>query len=262
MKIVRLVIEYDGTDFVGWQMQRNGRSVQAVLEAALARVTGAPVRLHSSGRTDAGVHARGMVAHFATAGDLPLAAYREGVNRLLPADVAVRAADLAPEGFHARFSARGKWYRYALNCGAVRSPLLSRTAWHLRAPLDLEAMSRAAQDFVGRHDFAAFRSSGCDASTTEREVFSVDLLRQDELLLIDVRGAGFLRNMVRVMVGTLVEIGMGRRPAGDVALLLRAGSRPAAGRTAPAHGLCLMEVWYQERVSLDDAALHIPGPEL
>jgi len=244
MKTIRLTIEYDGTDFVGWQLQPNGRSVQGVMEEVLARVTGAPVRLHSSGRTDAGVHARGMVAHFAAAGDLPMAAYREGVNRLLPPDVAVRAAEVAPEGFHARFSARGKWYRYSLHCAKVRSPLLGRTAWHLRVPLDIDAMSRAAQGFVGRHDFAAFRSSGCDACSTEREVFSVDLTRQGELLWIDVRGAGFLRNMVRVMVGTLVEIGMGRRPEGDVSLLLQAGSRPAAGRTAPAHGLCLMEVWY------------------
>jgi tRNA pseudouridine38-40 synthase len=185
-----------------------------------------------------------MTAHFETAADLPLTAYREGVNRLLPPDVAVREAAEAPEGFHARFDARGKWYRYAIYIAPVRSPLQSRRAWHLRAALDLAAMDRAAQDFVGRHDFAAFRSAGCDARTTEREVFSVQMENQGELLLIDVRGAGFLRNMVRVMVGTLVEIGMGRRPHTDVANLLREGCRQKAGRTAPAQGLCLMEVWY------------------
>ncbi|HXV20415.1 MAG TPA: tRNA pseudouridine(38-40) synthase TruA [Desulfuromonadales bacterium] len=244
MKTIFLTVEYDGTDFVGWQIQPNGRSVQEVLETALTRVLGAPVRIHSAGRTDAGVHARGMTAHFETAADLPLAAYREGVNRLLPPDVAVRVATEAPEGFHARFDARGKWYRYAIYVAPVRSPLLGRSAWHLRAPLDLAAMDRAAQDFVGRHDFAAFRSAGCDARTTEREVFSVQMENQGELLLIDVRGAGFLRNMVRVMVGTLVEIGMGRRPHTDVASLLCQGCRQKAGRTAPALGLCLMEVWY------------------
>jgi tRNA pseudouridine38-40 synthase len=185
-----------------------------------------------------------MTAHFETAANLPLAAYREGVNRLLPPDVAVREAAEAPEGFHARFDARGKWYRYAIYTAPVRSPLLGRRAWHLRASLDLVAMDQAAQDFVGRHDFAAFRSAGCDARTTEREVFSVQMENQGELLLVDVRGAGFLRNMVRVMVGTLVEIGMGRRPHTDVAILLRQGCRQKAGRTAPAHGLCLMEVWY------------------
>lgn len=244
MKTIRLTIEYDGTDFVGWQLQANGRSVQEVLETALARVLGSPVRVHSAGRTDAGVHARGMVAHFATAADLPLPAYREGVNRLLPMDVAVREAAEAAEGFHARFDARGKWYRYVIHSAPVRSPLLDRSAWHLRSSLDLAAMGRAAQDFVGRHDFAAFRSAGCDARTTVREVFSLELAPQGELLFIDVRGEGFLRNMVRVMVGTLVEIGMGRRPDTDVAQLLRQGCRQGAGRTAPAHGLCLMEVWY------------------
>jgi tRNA pseudouridine38-40 synthase len=244
MQTIFLTVEYDGTDFVGWQRQTNGRSVQEVLETALARVLGSPVRIHSAGRTDAGVHARGMTAHFETAADLPLTAYREGVNRLLPPDVAVREAAEAPEGFHARFDARGKWYRYAIYIAPVRSPLQGRRAWHLRAALDLAAMHRAAQDFVGRHDFAAFRSAGCDARTTEREVFSVQMENQGDLLLIDVRGAGFLRNMVRVMVGTLVEIGMGRRPHTDVAYLLYQGCRQKAGRTAPAQGLCLMEVWY------------------
>jgi tRNA pseudouridine38-40 synthase len=218
--------------------------VQEVLEAALALVLGSPVRVHSAGRTDAGVHARGMTAHFETAADLPLAAYREGVNRLLPPDVAVREATEAAEVFHARFDARGKWYRYAIYIAPVRSPLQGRYAWHLRSPLDLTAMGRAAQDFVGRHDFAAFRSAGCDARTTIREVFSVELDQQGELLFIDVRGAGFLRNMVRVMVGTLVEIGMGRRSNADVTDLLRQNCRQRAGRTAPAQGLCLMEVWY------------------
>jgi tRNA pseudouridine38-40 synthase len=244
MKTIRLTIEYDGTDFAGWQIQPNGRSVQEVLEAALAQILGEPVRLHGAGRTDAGVHARGMVAHFVTLRELPLAAYREGVNRLLPLDVAVREAAEAPSDFHARFSARGKWYRYTLRRAPVRSPLHDRTAWHLRAPLDLAAMRRAAAAFVGRHDFAAFRGAGCDARTTERVIFAVELAEQGELLLIDVRGEGFLRHMVRVMVGTLVEVGLGRRPADDVARLLREGCRAAAGRTAPPHGLSLMEVWY------------------
>lgn len=244
MKTIRLTLEYDGTDFVGWQIQPNGRSVQGVLETALGQILAAPVRVHSAGRTDAGVHARGMVAHFSTTASLPLAAYREGLNRLLPMDVAVRAAAEAPDGFHARFEARGKWYRYAIHSAPVRSPLHGRSAWHLRSELDLAAMEAAARDFVGRHDFAAFRAAGCDAKTTDREIYSLQLTQQGELLCIDVRGEGFLRNMVRVMVGTLVEIGMRRRPESDVADLLRGGCREKAGRTAPAHGLCLMEVWY------------------
>ncbi len=244
MRTIKLTLEYDGTDYAGWQVQPNGVAVQEIVENALARILGQPVRLVSSGRTDAGVHARGMVAHFLTDQNLPLAAFREGVNRHLPRDIAVREAAEAPVGFHARFSAREKWYRYTLHLAAVRSPLTDRISWHLRGPLDEQAMRRAAADFVGRHDFSAFRTTGCEARTAEREIFSVTFGRQEELLMIDIRGGGFLKNMVRIMVGTLVEVGLGKRAVTDVAELLTAGKGLRAGRTAPPQGLCLMQVWY------------------
>lgn len=244
MKTIRLTLEYDGTAYVGWQVQPNGLAVQQLVEQALARVLDVPVRLVSSGRTDAGVHARGMVAHFTTARELPMAAYRDGVNRFLPQDVAVTEAAEAEAGFHARFSARGKWYRYTLCLTPIRSPLAARTSWHLRSPLDEQAMAEAADVFVGRHDFAAFRASGCDAATTVREIYAVELSRQENLLHIDVKGSGFLRNMVRVMVGTLVEIGQGKMSVADLRPLLQGGRREGAGKTAPPQGLCLMEVWY------------------
>lgn len=244
MPLIRLTLEFDGTAYAGWQLQPNGVSVQEVVEGALARILGEEVRLTSSGRTDAGVHARGMVAHFKTDRVLPMSAYREGVNRHLPPDVAVREACEAPDDFHARFSARGKRYRYLIQTGPVRLPLHARFSWHVRTPLDLEAMKRGGAAFAGRHDFAAFRGAGCDAKTTEREIYSVEIGREGDLIVIDVRGEGFLRHMVRVMVGTLVEIGMQRRPAEDIARLLREGCRTSAGRTAPPQGLCLMEVWY------------------
>lgn len=244
VKTIRLLVEFDGSDFVGWQLQSQGRSVQGELEAALERVLGEPVRVHSSGRTDAGVHARGMVVHFLSSRNLPLAAYREGVNQHLPPEIAVREAVEAEEGFHARFSARGKWYRYTLYVGKIRSPLERRTSWHLRSSLDFVAMAEAAALFVGEHDFGAFRTSGCDAKTTRRQIYSLELTHQGTLVHIDVKGSGFLRNMVRLMVGTLVEVGLGKRPPGDVALLLEAGERSRAGITAPPQGLCLMEVWY------------------
>jgi tRNA pseudouridine38-40 synthase len=186
-----------------------------------------------------------MVAHFVTSRDLPLSAFREGTNRHLPRDVAIRDADEAHADFHARFDARGKWYRYTLYLGLTRSPLASRTSWHIRSSIDLDAMAAGAAAFVGTHDFAAFRSSACEAKTTVRTIFSVDLVREGDLLHIDVKGSGFLKNMVRVMVGTLLEIGLGKRPPGDVELLLREGFRSRAGRTAPSCGLCLMEVWYE-----------------
>jgi tRNA pseudouridine38-40 synthase len=244
MKKILLTIEYDGTGFAGWQLQVNGITIQQKMEEALARVLGHPVRLHSSGRTDAGVHARGLTVHFSTDRDLPMAAFRDGVNRHLPHEISVRRAVEVPADFHARLNARGKWYRYSIFQSSVRSPLASRFAWHIRAPLNLEAMRSGADRFVGYHDFAAFRASGCEARTSMREIFAVDLSRDEDMLRIDVQGKGFLRNMIRIMVGTLVEIGLGKRSAQDVDLLLQQGSRIQAGFTAPSHGLCLMEVWY------------------
>jgi tRNA pseudouridine38-40 synthase len=244
MKTIRLTIEYDGTAYVGWQIQANGLAVQQVVEEALTRLLGEPTRLISSGRTDAGVHALGMAAHFVAPRDLPLSAYREGLNRLLPADVAVREAAEVAADFHARFDAKGKWYRYSILHAPVRSPLAARTSWHLRGPLDEEAMREGAAALDGTHDFAAFRASGCDAATTVREIHAVELARQGNLLHIDVKGSGFLRNMVRIMVGTLVEIGQGKMSIAQLRELLRGGGREGAGKTAPPQGLCLMEVWY------------------
>lgn len=244
MGVVRLIIEYDGTDYVGWQRQPNGISVQQVVEEALARVSGQRHSLVSSGRTDAGVHARGMAAHFVPPQPLPMAAYREGVNRFLPSDVAIREACLMPAGFHARYSATGKWYRYSIHRSPVRSPLVDRYSWHVRGELDLQRMRQAAGRFEGRHDFAAFRASGCAARTTVRDIYAVTVQEAGDLLHIDVRGSGFLRNMIRIMVGTLAEVGRGVRPPEDVDAMLADGSRSGAGVTAPPQGLCLMEVFY------------------
>ena len=247
MRSILLTLEYDGSDFAGWQLQPNGRSVQEVVERALAELLGETVRLHAAGRTDAGVHARGMPAHFVTSRNLPLRAFRDGLNRLLPADVAVCTAVEVPVGFHARFAAAGKWYRYTIDRRAVRSPLGRRTAWQLRAPLDLQAMRDAATLLVGEHDFAAFRTSGCAARSTVRHLERVELVEDGTLLYLDLRGSGFLRSMVRMLVGTLVEVGMGKRPAGDVARLLTKQPGVRSGPTAPAHGLCLMAVYYPDQ---------------
>ncbi|HKK01471.1 MAG TPA: tRNA pseudouridine(38-40) synthase TruA [Desulfuromonadales bacterium] len=244
MMYVRLIVEFDGTGYAGWQRQPNGLSIQQVIEEALAKLLQSPVRTHSSGRTDAGVHARGMVIGFSTHKSLPLSAFREGLNRLLPPDIAVREANEVDASFHPRFDAVGKWYRYAIYRGATRSPLHRNFSWHLRSQLEVVSMQTAAASFVGNHDFAAFRSSGCEAKTTQREIFSFSVTEDGDLLYLDVRGNGFLKNMVRVMVGTLVEVGLKRRPVDDISRLLQEGDRSRAGRTAPPHGLCLMEVWY------------------
>ncbi|MCM2265343.1 MAG: tRNA pseudouridine(38-40) synthase TruA [Desulfuromonadales bacterium] len=251
MRNILLLIEYDGTDFAGWQLQPNGRSVQEVVEAGLMELLGEPVRLHSAGRTDAGVHACVMPAHFATERNLPLRAFRDGLNRLLPGDVAVHEAYEMPETFHARFNARGKWYRYTIDRRSVRSPLAGRRSWQVRGTLDLAAMQEAAALMVGEHDFAAFRTSGCAAKTTVRRLDSIDLVEDETFLHVDVRGSGFLKNMVRMLVGTLIEIGQGKRPATDVDLLLTRTQGVRAGATAPPHGLCLMAVDYPEQFQKD-----------
>ncbi|MCD6527043.1 MAG: tRNA pseudouridine(38-40) synthase TruA [Desulfuromonas sp.] len=239
-----MTLEYDGSNYGGWQVQPNAVTIQQRVEEALQKVAGVPIRLYSSGRTDAGVHAQGMCAHFDIDDLLPLAAYLHGVNRYLPTDIAVRDVRRVSDAFHARFGAQGKWYRYTIYRHPVRSPLHERTSWQISAELDVPRMVDAAALLVGRHDFAALRSSSCVAQTTVREIFDLTLTEQGDELQIDVRGSGFLKNMVRVLVGTLVEVGRGKKEPDWVAELLRGGERIEAGRTAPAKGLCLMKVWY------------------
>lgn len=248
MTRICLTIEYDGTRYGGWQIQPNAITIQESVERALEKVIGHFVRLYSSGRTDAGVHAVGMRAHFDVENLLPLAAYREGVNRFLGDDIAVRTVEVVADDFHARFDAQGKWYQYRVYRNQVRSPLQRRTSWHIPSELDLESMVAAAEIFVGCHDFKAFRSSSCVAKTTIREIFSLQVVEQGEFLIFNVKGDGFLKNMVRVLVGTLIDVGRGKFGVESVQNLLKYGERPKAGRTAPAHGLCLMDVWYEKNM--------------
>lgn len=243
MRKIKLIIEYDGANYAGWQVQPNGLAVQQVIEEALAKILHAPVRLHSSGRTDAGVHAKGMAACFQTERNLPLTAFSDGLNCILPPDIAVRDAVEAPLEFNPRFDAKGKHYRYTILNAPRRSPLSRQYAWLLRDTLDIAAMRAAAGYFVGEHDFAAFRTSGCVAKTTVRRMDAVEIVRDGDFIHMDVKGSGFLKNMVRLMVGTLVETGRGKIPPIHVQRLL-GGAGLGAGPTAPPHGLCLMEVFY------------------
>jgi tRNA pseudouridine38-40 synthase len=247
MPTVLLTIAYDGTNYSGWQVQPNGLAVQQVVEDALEQMLKERVQVRSSGRTDAGVHARSMPASFSTSRNLPLKAYVEGTNRFLPADVAIQSARIVPNGFKPITMAHAKQYRYSIINSSVRSPLDRLYSWQVRERLDLAAMEDAAGRFVGTHDFAAFRASNCVAKTTVRRIDSVQVSRQDSRIIIDVIGGGFLKNMVRVMVGTLVEIGKGRFTPSDIDLLLKGRDRKEAGCTAPACGLCLIEVKYPEK---------------
>jgi len=243
---IRLVVEYDGTSLCGWQRQANGPTVQAHLEDALAQMLQHATIVTGASRTDAGVHARGQVASFRTERSIPLHGIRRGLNSMLPDSIAVREATEADDEFHPRHSATGKHYRYTILTRADRSPLWHDRAWHHPEPLDPTAMREAAATLVGEHDFSAFRAAGCAAKTTLRRLDAIAITAPDadSRLVVDVRGNAFLRNMVRILVGTLAEVGTGKRPAAQVAEILASGDRTTAGITAPAHGLELVEVRY------------------
>jgi len=230
----RIVVEYDGTDFAGWQRQIDQRTVQATLEDAIREMTGETAFVRGAGRTDAGVHANGQVASFDLAANIPPHGLLRGLNTILPRDLAIVDVAEAAADFDARFSARGKVYRYTVWNHFVRSPRLDRTAWHVRTPVDTDAVRRAAAALVGEHDFRAFRASDCDRKTTTRIVRRLDVERQGPLLTFDIEATAFLKNMVRIVVGTLVDIGRGRIPEDAPTRMLTTGGRSDGGMTAPA----------------------------
>lgn len=240
----RAVVEYDGTDFSGWQRQDGQRTVQLVIEDAIRQVVGESVFVRAAGRTDAGVHADGQVVSFDLVQPMPAHGLLRGVNSILPPDVAlVEVTEAAPD-FDARFSARGKVYRYTVWNHFVRSPRRARTAWHVRQVLDMDAMRTAAALLVGEHDFRAFRASDCDRRTTRRLVRGLEVDRQGAIVTFDVEATAFLKNMVRILVGTLVDVGRGRLDPGTVTRMLETGDRTIGGMTAPAPGLTLLRVLY------------------
>ncbi len=243
---IKLILEYDGANYHGWQAQAgSGKpTIQQTLEEAIAAVAKEPVKAQSSGRTDAGVHARGHVANFATAAPLPAAAWTPALNRLLPPDIRVLESDEVPADFHARFSAAGKIYGYLILNRKQPSALQRGRVWHVDRKLDLSAMRKAAAVLQGKHDFTSFRSSGCGARTALRNLRSLTLKKSGDLIEIRLEADAFLMHMARNIVGTLVEAGLGRFSLADIKRILNARDRKTAGKTAPACGLYLLEVHY------------------
>lgn len=242
---VKLTLEYDGTNYAGWQLQPNARSVQGALEEALRRLLGYRVRVHGAGRTDAGVHALGQVANFRCAEGTDLGRLQQGANALLRPDIVVKRAEAAPDGFDARRHARSRVYRYRIWNERWPSAFEHRFAWHVRAPLDLNAMRQAIAAIEGEHDFASFRAAGCGAGHAVRTILRNSVERQGPLVIYTIEANAFLRHMVRNLVGTLVEIGQGEADPAWLRELLAARDRTRAGPTAPAHGLFLVEVRYE-----------------
>ena len=243
-----LLLEFDGTKLHGWQQQAGPRTAQGELRTALRRLTGADVELRASSRTDAGVHALALPVSFRTSAGVPLLGFLRGLNTLLPDDISVRAVREVPEGFDARDASRGKRYRYDIWNAGWRSALRRHRCWWVRGmALDLAAMQEAATHLLGEHDFSSFRAARCDARSTRRQLTRVDVSTPEpHLVRVVVEGDAFLRNMVRILVGTLVEVGRGRRAPGDIPGLIAARDRTLAGRTAPPQGLLLERVFYDE----------------
>jgi tRNA pseudouridine38-40 synthase len=243
--VIKLVLEYDGTGFAGWQEQPGQRTLQSELEAAIAKLTGESLRVTVAGRTDAGVHALAQVVSFRTESDHPAWVLVRGLNSNLPRDMTVLDAQEMPADFHARSWARGKTYRYLILDRQERPALRRERAWHIFKPLDLEPMRRAARALVGEHDFESFRSATCEMKSPVCDVRRIEVFRDAfDRVVIEIRARAFLKQMARTMVGTLVEVGQGKREAGEMEEILAARDRRRAGMTAPAHGLYLVRVDY------------------
>lgn len=241
----RMVLSYDGTRYQGWQRQGNTKNtIQARLEQTLSRILETPVEVHGSGRTDAGAHALGQVVSFrAETAQSPQAILR-ALRHSLPEDIGALSLEEAPPRFHARLSAAGKTYRYRVWNSERPNVLERRYLYALPAPLDLAAMERAAQDLLGTHDFRSFCANGRLKKSSVRTIRALEIQRLGEEVRFTVTGDGFLYNMVRILVGTLLEVGLHRRDPESIPAILAARQRAAAGETAPARGLCLMEVYY------------------
>lgn len=247
MPTYKLVVQYDGTRYAGWQIQPERPTVQGELLSRLRRICNqAELRVAGAARTDAGTHALGQVASFATGRDWPPQKLAYVLNRLLPLDISVLSAAPVAADFHARRSATGRVYRYQIACDPVLSPFLAPWVHHTRSPLNLEAMRRGARCFLGEHDFSSFRAAGDVSASPVKTMRSIEIERRSEMITITVEGSSFLQHMVRTMAGTLLEIGRGRWHPSRAEAILEARDRSFAGPTLPAKGLFLVEVLYGE----------------
>ncbi|MGK5511640.1 tRNA pseudouridine(38-40) synthase TruA [Brevibacillus formosus] len=244
MKRLRCVLAYDGTDFSGFQVQPDQVTVQGEIEAALNRITGEDIQVFGSGRTDAGVHARGQVIHFDTSSNIPMDKWRFVLNNQLPDSIVIRTVEEVDASFHARFDVQVKEYRYCIDNNPVADVFRHRYADHVRFPLDVDAMQQAAHYLVGEHDFTSFCSAKTFVEDKVRTVYGLTVEKIGDEVWVTCRGNGFLYNMVRIIVGTLVEVGQGKRSPAELREILAACDRERAGKTAPAKGLTMWEVVY------------------
>ncbi|WP_026886655.1 tRNA pseudouridine(38-40) synthase TruA [Clostridium beijerinckii] len=244
MRNIKLIIEFDGSNFSGWQRQPKGRTVQKVIETAIFKATGEEIMINGSSRTDAGVHAREMVANFLTNCSIPGNKFREAINTRLPEDVSIIKSEEVNENFHARYSSKGKTYSYTIINRYERLSLGHQYLYHYRYKLDIDEMRRTCEYFIGIHDFKAFMSPGSSIKTTIRTVKNLYIEQNGDEIKIFITADGFLYNMVRIIVGTLIKVGNGKLKAEDIEGIIKEGNRKKAGMCVPPNGLILEKVFY------------------
>ena len=242
---IKLIVEFDGTDYAGWQRQENAMTVQQKLEEALERLFGEKITVFGASRTDAGVHAAGMVCHFDVETKIPVERIAYALNFTLPKDIRVKDSAQTAPGFHARFDAKAKWYRYTIYNHKHASALNRRTVAHVPYVLSVSSMQEALQNLLGKHDFAAFAASGSVVKDTTREIYLARLQKNGDKIVLDIMGNGFLYNMVRIIAGTLIDIGRGKLGTDTFKKMLQTKDRVLGGMTAPPQGLILQRIYYE-----------------
>ena len=244
MRNIKLTIEYDGKDFNGWQKQPNKLNIQGTIEQAISKITGEEIKLDASGRTDAGVHSLGQVANFKTNSNLPIERFPIAINANLKKSIRILAAEEVDDRFHSRLTCKQKTYRYIINNSLYGSAIYRNLEYHVPQKLDVEKMKEAAKYFEGEHDFKAFKASGTSSKSSIRKIYKAEVYKDEDRIFIELTGNGFLYNMVRIISGTLVDVGLGKTIPKDVESIILEGKRENAGKTLPAHGLYLVKVKY------------------
>ena len=244
MRNIKLTIEYDGKDFNGWQKQPTKLNIQGTIEQAIKIVTGEEVDLMASGRTDAGVHAFGQVANFKTNSNIPIEKIPIALNSNLKKSIRIISAEEVDERFHSRLTCKRKTYRYVINNSGFSSAIYRNLETHIPQKLDIEKMKQAAKYFEGEHDFKAFKSSGTSGKNSVRTIYKAEVRKEEDNIIIELTGNGFLYNMVRIISGTLLDVGLGKIKPEEIPEIIESKDRQRAGRTLPAHGLYLVQVVY------------------
>lgn len=244
MRNIKLTIEYDGKSFNGWQKQPNKLNIQGEIERAISEITGEDINLVASGRTDAGVHSLGQTANFKTESSIPIQKFAIAINSKLKNSIRIKLAEEVDEKFHSRYSCKGKTYRYIINNSRQGSAIYRALEFHMPVPLDIEKMRKAAEYFVGEHDFAGFKASGTSSKSSVRKIYKAEVIQEGERIFIELTGNGFLYNMVRIISGTLVDVGLGKIEPENIPEIIEKKNRMLAGKTLPAQGLYLVKVYY------------------